>query len=531
LVFLLAAASAFAVPERPNILVILTDDIGWGDYHCYNTQGKILSPNVDKLANEGMRFMNAHTPAALCSPTRYSMLTGNFPWRGRAPGGTWGFNTPSQIMPGQKTVANLLQAAGYRTAMFGKEGFGGQHALKPDGKPDFTKPMTEGARSWGFDYSFIIPRGHQSMPALFLENEIPSCGADKLVQGEAAMVKAPPARHVKEMARKKKLRDEKAGRDTSEVAAEKDMGVAFADPDWDTTKIGEQLLVHAEKFLDDVLAKNKSAAVVAPFFMHFCTDGAHVPYTPAAEIRGTALKGQTKMTDHTDMVMETDILLEKLTAALAQRGLLDNTLIVLTSDNGGLPFEKEFGHDAVGGLKGMKSMIAEGGHRVPFIVRWPGKIPAACVRLQPVCIFDIVPTALELAGVKIPDDQCLDAVSLVPVLLGQRDDTQPVRRSMLVQSSPGKDVFGGDKGVQNGARKNGNKASDGMAHAIYEGDWKLLIDMADQPAALYDLKTDIAETNNFIADSAQSERVKRMEQTYRDIRTSKRSTSISSNNP
>ena len=512
---------AFAA-DRPNIVVILTDDIGWGDYQCYNAQGKVPSPNVDKLAREGMRFTHAHTPAALCAPTRYSILTGNFPWRGRAPGGTWGFNTPSQILPGQKTVANLLKYAGYRTAMFGKEGFGGQHALKPDGYPDFTKPMTEGARSWGFDYSFIIPRGHQSMPAFFLENEIPSCGADKLFQGEAARIKAPPARHVNS----EKAKKQKSNGDTSEVGLGDDTKTAFADPDWDTTKIGEQLLVHAEKFLDDVQVKNKSSGVSAPFFIHFCTDGAHVPWTPAEAIRGSALKGQTQMTNHTDMVMETDILLGKLTEALAKRGLLNNTLIVLTSDNGGLPFEKEFGHDAVGGLKGMKAQIAEGGHRVPFIFWWPGKIPAGSVRGQPVCIFDIVPTALEFAGVKVAEDQCLDAVSLVPVLLGQRDDRQPARRSMLIQSSPNNDVMIKKDGNAEAPTKKDKKASDGMAHAIYEGDWKLLINIADQPAALYDLKTDIAEKNNLISDQDQSERLTQMEKIYRAIRASKRSTFI-----
>ena len=515
-------ASAAENALRPNILIILTDDVGWGDYQCYNPQGKIPSPNIDKMASEGMRFTHAHTPAALCAPTRYSILTGNFPWRGRMAGGTWGFNTPSQLRPGQKTVANFLQKAGYRTAMFGKQGFGGQHALNPDGTPDFTKPMTEGPRSWGFDYSFLIPRGHQSLPSMFLENEIPACGAANLLEGEAAITKARENQVDTDKAAKRKLKSK--GDDKPEGGFAPELGVAFSDPNWDSTRIGEELLTHAEKFLDDVQAKNKTSATPAPFFMHFCTDGAHTPYTPPEAIRGTALIGQTQMTQHTDMVLETDILLGKLSEMLAQRGLLDNTLIVLTSDNGGLPHEKEMGHDAVAGLKGAKSDIAEGGHRVPFIFWWPGKIPAKSVRSQPVCIFDVVPTALELAGVKIPDDQCLDAVSLVPVLLGQKDDSNPVRRSMLIQSSPGKDVFPSDKSMSN---PKGKMASDGIAHAVYEGDWKLLINIGqDMPAALYDLKIDIAEKNNLIADPAQSERVQRMEKTYREIRASKRSASI-----
>lgn len=249
--------------ERPNILLILTDDVGWGDFQCYNRAGKIPSPSIDRLAREGMKFTHAHTPAALCAPTRYSMLTGNLPWRGRVPGGTWGFNEPAQFREGQKTVANLLQETGYRTAMFGKSGIGGQHAEK-NGQPDFTQPMTDGPRRWGFDSSFIIPRGHQSMPHFFLENELPSCGVDKVVRGAGKA---------------------KGGGDAN-----------YSEPRWDPSQVGERLLGAAEKFLDDVLANKNASGSRAPFFMHFCTDGAHSPYAPAETIRGTALKGQTNMT-------------------------------------------------------------------------------------------------------------------------------------------------------------------------------------------------------------------------------------------
>jgi len=449
------------------------------------------------------------------------MLTGNFPWRGRAPGGTWGFNVPSQLLPGQQTVANLLQAAGYRTAMFGKSGIGGQHAEK-NGRPDFTRPMTDGPKRWGFDYSFIIPRGHQTTPHLFLENERPSCGADQVVRGTAKG---------------------KGGVDAN-----------YAEPGWDHAQIGERLLGAAEKFVDDVLAQNQASGRRAPFFMHFCTDGAHSPYAPAEKIRGTALKAQTKMTSHTDMVLETDVLLGKLREMLAKRGVLDDTLICFTSDNGGIPAEQYLGHDAVGGLRGLKSYMPEGGHRVPFLVRWPGKVPAGSVRHQVVCAHDIVPTALEFAGVTIPAGQCLDAVSLVPVLTGQHDDTQPVRRNLLVQSAPGRDAFddggikGGpltgkevkrdtaelfgkepDAGGKAGKRqlKRSGPGSDGMAHALYEGDWKLVTDIADQPVALYDLKRDLTERTNLLTDVAHADRVKAMTASYRALRASAQSATLS----
>ena len=322
---LLSSTVVQAQPQtRPNVLVVLVDDIGWGDYQCYNPQGKIPSPNIDQLAREGMRFTDAHEPAALCSPSRYSILTGNYPWRGRSAGGTWGFNTPCQILPGQKTLANFLQAAGYRTAMFGKAGFGGKFEMK--GRAiDFSKPMIDGPKSWGFDYSFIIPRGHQSTPHVFLENEVPSCG----------------------------------------VAAGGAKNGMLADPAWAVDKVGERLLAAAQKFLDDVSAKNKAAGNQAPFFIHFCTDGAHGPYVPPAKIGNTAIKGVTHMTEHTDMVYETDVLLGKLVAMLKSRGLLENTLICFTSDNGGLPCEMSLGHDAVGGLRGGNPSCRKGGIGFP----------------------------------------------------------------------------------------------------------------------------------------------------------------------
>lgn len=513
----IAPAAAQDAP-RPNVLVILTDDIGWGDYPCYNPQSKIPAPNVDRLAREGMRFTHAHVPAALCAPTRYSMVTGNYPWRGRAPGGTWGFNVPSQLLPGQKTVANLLKDAGYQTAIFGKQGFGGEYAKLAGGRPDFTQPMIDGPKRWGFDYSFIIPRGHQNTPHVFMENERPSCGPEKLVRGEG------PA--------------------------------DYAEPGWNHRDIGARLLDRAEKFIDDVLAHNRASGHRAPFFMHFCTDGAHSPYEPAEAIRGTALRGKTNMTAHTDMVMETDVLLGKLREILDQRGLLANTLICFTSDNGGIPAEQHLGHDAVGGLRGMKSYIPEGGHRVPFIVSWPAAVRAGTVRHQIVGAHDIVPTVLELAGIAIPADQCLDAVSLAPVLLGRRDDSRPVRKSLLVQSSPGRDAFD-DAGIKGGPltgqekprlmkelfakNEEGGKAtkraakkaggSDGMAHALYEGNWKLIINSADTPVALYDLEHDLQERKNLIADPTQAARVQSMAAGYRAIRGSKASTSLSAAAP
>lgn len=468
----------------PNILVVFTDDVGWGDAGCYNTNSKIPTPSIDRLAAEGMRFTHAHTPAALCSPTRYSMLTGNYPWRGRNRGGTWSYNKPSQMKLGQKTVAKLLKPAGYRSAMFGKAGTGGYWGMKPGQEPEHTPAPIE----WGFDYSYLIPRGHQALPLAFFENGVVTT---ELVNDRA--------------------------------------------PGWDHGQVGNILLEKAIAFLDS----HQKDHADQPFYIHFCTDGAHVPYVPADTLAGKQLKGVTGMTEHTDMVYETDIMLGALIEALEQRGLRRNTLVIYTSDNGGLPRQRKMGHDAVAGLRGEKGYIYEGGHRVMFVASWPGHISAGAVRHQLIGIHDIVATALDLAGVVIPKGQVLDAVSLAPVLLGQVDDSSPVRQTMLVQSSLGRGAYADGGAKANGPplknwKKNKNKKEtnkkkkkkkkDELAFAVYDGDWKLILHEKGRPAALFNLDQDLGEENNLIKQPDQKERISHMVSIFEKIRSSSHST-------
>ncbi|NPD47860.1 arylsulfatase [Lentimicrobium sp. S6] len=464
----------------PNILIVFTDDVGWGDPGCYNPNSKIPTPNIDRLAVEGIRFTQAHAPVSLCAPTRYSMLTGNYPWRGRNIGGTWGFNVPSQLKPGQKTIAQLLEPAGYRSAMFGKSGTGGYWGIKPGETP---API-----EWGFDYSYLIPRGHQAKPFAFFENGI--CTSD--IVNDSAV-------------------------------------------DWDASKIGAILLEKANHFLDDHISNYPGQ----PFFIHFCTDGAHEPYTPSKTLAGKTLLGATKMTHHTDMVYETDILLGALLDALEKRNLRKNTLVVYTSDNGGIPRERFFEHDAVAGLRGMKGNIYEGGHRVPFITSWPEKIASGKTMTQTVGIHDIVATAVELSGQPIPKDQVLDAVSLAPILLGRKDDTEPIRSALLVQSTARHGpLYDGEKkanaqvfekptkknidpAVRNAYRR---KIKTETAYALYDGNWKLIMYENGQPAELYNLQNDLGEEQNLINKVEYTNRIQEMANAFKKIKASRYST-------
>jgi arylsulfatase A-like enzyme len=515
----LGNVSAAEAP-RPNIIYVMADDLGWGDFQCYFAKGKVPTPNIDKLAREGMRFTDAHTAAALCAPTRYTVATGNYTWRGRLPGGTWGWNQPPQFMPGQKTVGHLLQEAGYRTSLFGKLHYGGVFEQNDAGKADFTKPMKVGPREWGFTYSYVLLGGHQAPPYCFIENN--------RVDGDGA-----------------KVTELKAGPLNGGAIPATGPGL----PDWDSRQVGQKLVEKVIAFIDS--DKDK------PFYVHLSTDGAHGPYTPPDTLLGEPVKGVTKMSAKTDMDYEVDVVVGKLVEALTKRNLLEKTLIIVTSDNGGIPADREtFGHDAVGGLRGSKSYIWEGGHRVPFVAMWKGHVPAGEVRNQLVGTLDIVPTFVELAGGKFEADQMLDGVSLAPVLLGKRGDDQPVRETLLIQSSPGRDAFsegidkdgksmaekpkaGGQKmtaaarkkaknKMQNQLARKGEKSgSDGMAHALRAGPWKLVFDIEhNAPVALYNLSDDLTEQKNLIADEAQKDRIARMDKIYRDIRSSKRSTPI-----
>lgn len=216
----------------PNVLIFLMDDMGIGDCRAYNASSKVEMPNLEKMAREGIRFTDAHAPAAVCAPTRYSVMTGNYPWRGRNPNGTWLFNMPSQVLPGQKTIGQLMKNAGYHTAFLGKVHLGGKIFSKSTGKPklsmkggyqdfDFSRRVEDSPASMGFDYAYELPQGIQGSPYLALEN-------GRLVGGE------------------KNLRAWKAGSYGKSVI-EAD---GFGSSDWDSSKAGPVLTQKALSFLN-----------------------------------------------------------------------------------------------------------------------------------------------------------------------------------------------------------------------------------------------------------------------------------------
>jgi arylsulfatase A-like enzyme len=376
---------------RPNVLFVIAEDVGLGDFVCYDKNGKIPTPNVMSLAKDGVVFNNAHATAALCAPSRYSLLTGNYPNRQiNGNKGEWGFNVKSSLKPGQKTIANILQNNGYRTGIFGKTGIGGLYNKTENGEIDWNAPMIDGPNNWGFDYSFTIPRGHQWLPLVFLENDIPTCDISKLIRGQQACEIA------------KQLNCIGGGNEEEFIG-----WIDYVDPDFKIPEIGETLLTKVEKFLDQT-DKNK------PFFIHFCCDGAHTPYDPPESIRNNKILNVCK-TRRDDMVYETDVLLGELRKILRQRNLEENTIICFTADHGAVSGDKGNMNFKMG-----KSTIYEGGVRIPLIINYPKLFLKGVKRDQLVCAMDIIPTILEILQIPMHDDEVLDAKSLVPLLVSKQ---------------------------------------------------------------------------------------------------------------
>jgi arylsulfatase A-like enzyme len=478
-----AVLSAAEIPTpRPNIVVVLTDDIGWGDFRCYQPGSRIPTPAVDALVATGMRFTDAHAPSAVCAPTRYSMLTGNYPWRGRTTTGAWNLREGSDLQPGQKTFGQVALEAGYRTAFLGKAGIGTRLPTLPDGKkPDWSKPLSDGPRQWGFTFSHILLQGHQASPYFFHR--------DGVMVGDPARVVEFPKPKV----------------------AQPETDIRFGGPglpDWDPRTVGETLLDAADVFLDQ--------AGTGPFLLYLNTAGAHGPYTPPGTIRGTQVRGVSGLSAKADMVVEADVVIGHLVASLTRRGLLNGTCIAVTSDNGGVPDsfdykEQQSGHDPVNGLRGGKSLVWEGGHRVPLIVRW-GDGSAEGSRIAPgslsdrlVGIQDLYATIADLIGAPADPTQGLDSISLLPELTGRPG----ARREDFIASSDFRYNRALDEGEDAPTAPLSASGVDQKqtARAYRAGTWSLIFDKDARAVALHDLAADPGQKRNLINDPAQAERI------------------------
>lgn len=498
--------------KPPNVVFILADDVGFGDLGSYG--GKVPTPNIDRLAEEGMRFTDAHSPAALCAPSRFSLLTGSYPYRNGRPGGSWDVNNSSGFSAnGDRTdagrhitVAEVMREAGYKTAFFGKMHLGGT-VYNEDGEPirekdklntmDFSRGFDDGLNEHGFDYWLGLPSGIQHEPYAFFEN-----GKFKPIDPGN-----PADNSSTRLYRDGFYRISDNG--LSEIVEAAHVP-ARGDVDYDSSQVGIQLTNATADFITSHVENNRRTGSDQPFMVYFSSQAIHVPHTPPFDFDGDPSSIDEQVYGKTgamtsDVLYELDLQVGKILETLEAQGVADNTLIFFTSDNGALwPRITHYGdpsHDNNGPLRDYKASIYEGGHRVPFIAKWGDGTPAnsvirpGSVSDQLIMGLDWVATMYEMTGVPMQKDQAMDSISLLPVLTGEQDEGDPLREFAIYQAG---------------------FAYDG---AIREGDWVLVVDKDNRATELYNLKNDLAQEHNLIDDKRYRNKVRYLKEkflTYND---------------
>ncbi len=392
-----------ANPKRPNVILILADDLGYGSVGCYGADPALVrTPAIDRLALEGVRFTDASTPSSICSPTRYGLLMGRYPWRTRMKYGVINVADPLLPDPNRKSLARWMKQQGYRTAAIGKWHLGyGTKKKKPQ---DWTKELRPGALEMGFDYHFGVPQNHDDKTGVYIENDhIYGLESDKVYPYSKSFYGTPY--------------------------------YGFDAPQRDNKQVMADLTDRAVDWM-----KQSSDE---PFFLYFTPVAVHHPITPSDSMRGESNCGP-----YGDFIQDLDKSIGRLCQTLEKMGAADNTLVIVTSDNGGdIPAQKgrpectaqDLGLEINGSLRGDKHTIWEGGVRVPFIVRWPGKLQAGASSSSMINLTDVYATVTELLGGELPvnTDVAPDSVSFYQSLLHPNQQSDKRRTEMIVTNAQG----------------------------------------------------------------------------------------------
>lgn len=454
---------------KPNIVLIYIDDLGYGDVSCYGAT-EISTPNIDKLADNGIQFMNGHCSSATCTPSRFSMLTGKYAWRQKGTGVAPG-DAALIIDPDQKTLADVMKDAGYTTGVVGKWHLG----LGPQGGPDWNGTITPGPQDLGFDYSFLIPATGDRVPCVFVEN--------------AKVVGLDPADPI-QVSFKEKVGNEPTGRENPELLKMKPShGHDFTIVNG-ISRIGWMSGGKAARWVDEEIAdvitgkalsfmeKNKSN----PFFLYFSTHDIHVPRVPHPRFAG-----KSGMGPRGDAILEVDWVVGEITKKLEDLGLSENTIVIFTSDNGPVvddgyqdqAVELLGNHKPAGPLRGGKYSAYDGGTRVPFIIYWPGKISPKKSDAA-VSQIDFLHSFAKMNEQQLGENEGSDSFEMLDVLLGKTD----IGREWIVEHAGTLSIIKGNwKYIQPG---NGPKYGK-FTNTEYGN---------DPEPQLYDLASDLGEQEN-----------------------------------
>jgi arylsulfatase A-like enzyme len=419
--------------DRPNIIVILADDYGYGSAGCYGADPKLVrTPAIDRLAAEGRRFTDGNTTSSVCSPTRYSLLTGRYCWRTTLKHEVLGTFSPLHIEPTRLNLASLLKQKGYRTASVGKWHLGyGKENEDPKWRTEYKAELSPGPLDIGFDYHFGVPSNHGDLTGVYVENRF----VYGLRSGQipAGIKLAGPAADSDDYQATYGQEDTENGR------------ANILEIDAPRRKKERVMKVLTDKATDWLEAQPKDQ----PFFLYFAPVAVHNPVTPDKDLAGKSAAGP-----YGDWIHELDQSVGRILATLDKMGATKDTLVLFTSDNGGVfrpENERLLQTTAIkaglminGTLRGSKHDVWEGGFKVPFIARWPGKVPAGSTAPQMVSVVDILATTAELVGAPLPakDAGAEDSRSFLSVLLGSVDAKG--REDMIIHSADG--VFAVRKG-------------------------------------------------------------------------------------
>lgn len=463
---LISAPNSKSGSNRPNIVIILADDLGIGDLSCYGAT-KVQTPIIDKFATQGVQFSDAHAATAVCTPSRYTVLTGRYCWRTLLKNDCVFGHDTLMIEEDRMTLPSMLKSVGYKTACIGKWHLGFGHEY-----PDWNGELKPGPLEIGFDYYFGIPVTNAQKPDVYIENH--------------RVVNLDPKDPIRLGA------DSKTNKMTGGTAAR------YIPEELCTTETNK-----AVKYIE-------TASQDSPFFLYFTPSNVHAPFSPHPRFRGKSQCGL-----YGDFILEFDWCVGEILSAIDRAGVADNTLVIMTSDNGATYEHVSWDDGLRANLDylGQKTDVWEGGHRVPFIARWPGKIPENVRSNELISLIDLMATVAEITHFQLPHDAAPDSVNILPALLGKQGGGKPIRDGALILASyqgmlavregPWICIFGVGSGGTSTEYWHHHEGFDFEETGMKTTGWARKGCMADPSlphGQLYNLETDHSETTNVYND-------------------------------